>query len=209
MAPPRKHLPHASGAAWHRLSELDPDVLALEAAELAVRGLRGLRGLLGSHLSLPSRPSVEVLRDTPIYKTTHSLHAWALTGAGSPGVARKQLLQLIELLSVSAMEEPSSVDEELSLLGVMLSEPLGHLCLAGRARWRLATGERLDGLDVAALLSHRPQSVRRLSELGFLKPATKPSRYRGTLYEATDVLSLLAQRGTPGFEASVSSRKKP
>lgn len=193
---------------WHRLPELDPDALGIEAAEMAFLGLRLLRPILGHSLSVPSKASQEALRATPIYKSILDLHAWALRGVGSPAEAKRLLRQLLSLLTESALAPQKPSEEEFALDGVDVGQPLGQLCLAARARIRLTEGQRLDGYEVASLLGHRPSSTRRLSEKGELKPATTPTRYRGTLYEAADVLQLLLRRGTPGFLPQPPTRKE-
>lgn len=191
-----------------RLSTLEPDAVALDAARRVATSLGRLAWQLQPGLTVRVPDETDAaLRGTQVYLSTLDLCAWAQRGAGDVEEVPDLLLAVVSVLSERPLDALRGVRDTPAELVEQLdeSDPVALVCLAGWARLQVAQGERITGDQLAALAGLSGARVRGLRDAGELRAATEPERKTGTLYAAREVRRFLGARGVPGFGSAATA----
>lgn len=164
----------------HRLSDIDPDAVALALA----KAIDALRVSVSHEVGVDEwLQDDERLRSTPIFIHACTACEYAVRGIGRP-----------EHIVYDVKRAASSV-----VMSFRNTELLGLALAAAVARLHIEDGYSIDTEQMSALSGLHPSTLRRLREAGELTADGTPRPKAGTRYSAEESKRFLRARGVRGF----------
>lgn len=188
-----------------RLSNLDPDVVAEQAHELAMEHLRGIAYCTGTELKTGGESFLradmadlvryaqtgslgEWRRDEQVLDALQTIHECLFSQAGAPYLLTAGPLAESEGAQLAALDEA---------LAYANSDAIGVVMLAAHGRFRVAVGGTVTARELGALADLSVRMIQQLvgtGELRALAGGARPFRF-----SAKTADRWLSGRGVPGF----------